>query len=157
MQKAVFRAHNPEVVGSSPASATIKTPDFDKKSGVFLIFQAILSTPPAGWEVVSGLVLFLPFLITEKSELFEILILPCPHICPDFDVKSINGPSISSQFDFVPVRFRPSSISSQFDFVPVRFRPSLSNQRIHHQARQSPVKEDRSRCCSFPFPGHRTI
>ena len=32
------RAHNPEVVGSSPASATIKTPDFDKKSGVFLTF-----------------------------------------------------------------------------------------------------------------------
>ena len=32
------RAHNPEVVGSSPASATIKTPDFDKKSGVFLAF-----------------------------------------------------------------------------------------------------------------------
>ena len=28
--------HNPEVVGSSPASATTKTPDFDKKSGVFL-------------------------------------------------------------------------------------------------------------------------
>ena len=32
------RAHNPEVVGSSPASATIKTPDFTMKSGVFLIF-----------------------------------------------------------------------------------------------------------------------
>ena len=32
------RAHNPEVVGSSPASATIKAPDFDKKSGVFLTF-----------------------------------------------------------------------------------------------------------------------
>ena len=32
------RAHNPEVVGSSPASATIKTPDFNKKSGVFLTF-----------------------------------------------------------------------------------------------------------------------
>ena len=30
--------HNPEVVGSSPASATIKTPDFHKKSGVFLTF-----------------------------------------------------------------------------------------------------------------------
>ena len=30
--------HNPEVVGSSPASTTIKTPDFDKKSGVFLTF-----------------------------------------------------------------------------------------------------------------------
>ena len=36
------RAHNPEVVGSSPASATIKTPDFDKKSGVFLTFYANL-------------------------------------------------------------------------------------------------------------------
>ena len=32
------RAHNPEVVGSSPASATIKTPDFTTKSGVFLTF-----------------------------------------------------------------------------------------------------------------------
>ena len=30
--------HNPEVVGSSPASATIKAPDFDKKSGAFLTF-----------------------------------------------------------------------------------------------------------------------
>ena len=27
-QLAARRAHNPEVVGSSPASATIKTPDF---------------------------------------------------------------------------------------------------------------------------------
>ena len=34
------RAHNPEVVGSSPASATIKTPDFITKSGVFLTFYA---------------------------------------------------------------------------------------------------------------------
>ena len=32
------RAHNPEVVGSSPASATIIAPDFDKKSGAFLTF-----------------------------------------------------------------------------------------------------------------------
>ena len=31
--------HNPEVVGSSPASATIKTQDFDKKSGVFSNFS----------------------------------------------------------------------------------------------------------------------
>ena len=30
--------HNPEAVGSSPASATIKTSDFDKKSCVFLTF-----------------------------------------------------------------------------------------------------------------------
>ena len=30
------RAHNPEVVGSSPASATKIIPDFAKKSGIFL-------------------------------------------------------------------------------------------------------------------------
>ena len=35
------RAHNPEVVGSSPTSATIETPDFFEKSGVFLTFRAI--------------------------------------------------------------------------------------------------------------------
>ena len=29
------RAHNPEVVGSSPASATIKTPDFEKNPVFF--------------------------------------------------------------------------------------------------------------------------
>ena len=32
------RAHNPEVVGSSPASATIKNTGFRKKPGVFLTF-----------------------------------------------------------------------------------------------------------------------
>ena len=32
------RAHNPEVVGSSPASATKIIPDFDKKPGIFLTF-----------------------------------------------------------------------------------------------------------------------
>ena len=35
------RAHNPEVVGSSPASATIKNTGFRKKSGVFLLFEDI--------------------------------------------------------------------------------------------------------------------
>ena len=39
------RAHNPEVVGSSPASATIKTPDFITKSGVFLTFTAKMKLP----------------------------------------------------------------------------------------------------------------
>ena len=29
------RAHNPEVVGSSPASATIKTPDFERNPVFF--------------------------------------------------------------------------------------------------------------------------
>ena len=36
------RAHNPEVVGSSPASATKIIPDFGKKSGIFLTFVTIL-------------------------------------------------------------------------------------------------------------------
>ena len=47
------RAHNPEVVGSSPASATIKTPDFDKKSGVFLTFWYKMKHPeiPVGLAV----------------------------------------------------------------------------------------------------------
>ena len=31
-------SHNPEVVGSSPASATIKNTGFRKKSGIFLTF-----------------------------------------------------------------------------------------------------------------------
>ena len=31
--------HNPEVVGSSPASATIINTGFRKKSGVFLLFE----------------------------------------------------------------------------------------------------------------------
>ena len=37
-QSVARRAHNPEVVGSSPASATIKTPVFKKNTGVFLAF-----------------------------------------------------------------------------------------------------------------------
>ena len=59
------RAHNPEVVGSSPASATIKTPDFNKKSGVFLTFRSeteaskirvelVLELPPHIAEMEKG-------------------------------------------------------------------------------------------------------
>ena len=48
------RAHNPEVVGSSPASATIKTPDFDKKSGVFLTFLGIFWTLKLAWGSLWG-------------------------------------------------------------------------------------------------------
>ena len=47
------RAHNPEVVGSSPASATIKTPDFDKKSGVFSNFSCAFLDP----QIVLGFIL----------------------------------------------------------------------------------------------------
>ena len=35
----LFAAHNPEVVGSSPASATIKTTVFDLNTVVFLTFR----------------------------------------------------------------------------------------------------------------------
>ena len=47
------RSHNPEVVGSSPASATTKTPDFCKKSGVFLTFGSEMecSKIPVGLAV----------------------------------------------------------------------------------------------------------
>ena len=50
------RAHNPEVVGSSPASATIKTPDFTTKSGVFLTFCHKMESTKMGLELVLELV-----------------------------------------------------------------------------------------------------
>ena len=45
--------HNPEVVGSSHASATRKAPDFDKKSGAFLTFWGKMKHPkkPVGLAV----------------------------------------------------------------------------------------------------------
>ena len=45
------RAHNPEVVGSSPASATIKNTGFRKKSGVFLTFRVEMNTQKTGVEL----------------------------------------------------------------------------------------------------------
>ena len=50
------RAHNPEVVGSSPASATIKNTGFRKKSGVFLTFRCKMETSKIGVELVLELV-----------------------------------------------------------------------------------------------------
>ena len=50
------RAHNPEVVGSSPASATIKNTGFRKKSGVFLTFEAKMDDLKIGLELVLELV-----------------------------------------------------------------------------------------------------
>ena len=47
--------HNPEVVGSSPASATIKTPDFDKKSGAFLTFWHKMKHPKIAVGLAVGL------------------------------------------------------------------------------------------------------
>ena len=49
-QLAARRAHNPEVVGSSPASATRKNTGFRKKSGVFLTFCHIFR----GWHFAFG-------------------------------------------------------------------------------------------------------
>ena len=48
------RAHNPEVVGSSPASATKIIPDFDKKSGIFLTFVIILPRSQINWLYVNS-------------------------------------------------------------------------------------------------------
>ena len=42
------RAHNPEVVGSSPASATIKEPGIDTKSVPGLFFFILEFTPKRG-------------------------------------------------------------------------------------------------------------
>ena len=50
------RAHNPEVVGSSPASATIKSTGFRKKSGVFLTFWHKMVSVKMGLELVLELV-----------------------------------------------------------------------------------------------------
>ena len=50
------RAHNPEVVGSSPASATIKTTVFVTKTVVFLTFWYKMVRPKMGLELVLELV-----------------------------------------------------------------------------------------------------
>ena len=55
-QKEKSSSHNPEVVGSSPASATIKTPDFTTKSGVFLTFWHKMVSVKMGLELVLELV-----------------------------------------------------------------------------------------------------
>ena len=48
--------HNPEVVGSSPASATIKNTGFQKKSGVFLTFWSKMKSPKIPMGLAVGLV-----------------------------------------------------------------------------------------------------
>ena len=50
------RAHNPEVVGSSPASATIKNTGFRKKSGDFLTFRHKMKKPKIPMGLAVGLV-----------------------------------------------------------------------------------------------------
>ena len=50
-------AHNPEVVGSSPASATIKSTGFRMKSGVFLTFWGKMENPKIPMGLAVGLVL----------------------------------------------------------------------------------------------------
>ena len=50
------RAHNPEVVGSSPASATIKTTVFAMKTVVFLTFCHKMESTKMGLELVLELV-----------------------------------------------------------------------------------------------------
>ena len=52
---------NPEVVGSSPASATIKTPDFATKSGVFSNFLSKNEDVKNPVGLAVGLVPKMPF------------------------------------------------------------------------------------------------
>ena len=61
------RAHNPEVVGSSPASATIKNTGFRKKSGVFLTFWTKMEDLKPSIGVSLGLY---ATCTKEKTELF---------------------------------------------------------------------------------------
>ena len=63
------RAHNPEVVGSSPASATIKAPDFDKKSGVFLTFRSKTEHPKVPMGLAVGLA---PKKVFWKAAFFQL-------------------------------------------------------------------------------------
>ena len=60
------RAHNPEVVGSSPASATIKTTVFAMKTVVFLTLENKMKMPEIGLELVLELVAETLKLKTEK-------------------------------------------------------------------------------------------
>ena len=53
------RAHNPEVVGSSPASATIKAPDFERNPVLFLTFWHKMKKPKIPMGLAVGLVLTL--------------------------------------------------------------------------------------------------
>ena len=62
--------HNPEAAGSSPASATIKTPDFDKESGVFLTFGSKTEWPKKSWGIAAGIVPKYAFSENRKFQTF---------------------------------------------------------------------------------------
>ena len=68
------RAHNPEVVGSSPASATIKNTGFRKKSGVFLTFWHKMKMLKMGLELVLELVAETPKTKNRENLTFCIFI-----------------------------------------------------------------------------------
>ena len=69
------RAHNPEVVGSSPASATIKAPDFDTKSGAFLTFWRKMGRSKMPWGIAAGIVPKNAFQKTGNFKLFPVVLL----------------------------------------------------------------------------------
>ena len=66
------RAHNPEVVGSSPASATIKEPGIDTKSVPGLFFFILKFTPKRG--------VFSNFATHFDFRCHDVVLLPAPRI-----------------------------------------------------------------------------
>ena len=80
------RAHNPEVVGSSPASATTKTPDFCKKSGVFLTFLRKMDRSKMPWGIATGIV---PKYAISKNREFQTFFGVSLFIFPGISLKKI--------------------------------------------------------------------
>ena len=75
LKSSKIRHHSPEVVGSSPASATIKAPDFDTKSGAFLTFWRKMGRSKVPWGIAAGIVPKNAFQKTGNFKLFPVVLL----------------------------------------------------------------------------------
>ena len=89
-QLAARRAHNPEVGGSSPSSATIKTTVFNSKTVVFLTFRHNLQHPQNrhGEDLgkVPSAIHFDKFRLSSISGLFPTFL---PKISSDFPILKL--------------------------------------------------------------------
>ena len=80
------RAHNPEVVGSSPASATIKTPDFEGNPVFFLTFWRKMERSKMPWGIATGIV---PKYAISKNREFQTFFGVSLFIFPGISLKKI--------------------------------------------------------------------